>query len=270
MYVNFTDTAGDTQVVEFQMSGGVANTATRRTVLSVDQPFANHNGGDLHFGPDGFLYITLGDGGSGGDPNTNSQNLNTLLGKILRINPTPAGAAAYQIPPGNPFVGRNGLDEIWDFGLRNPWRMSFDRTTGDLWIGDVGQGLREEVDFEPRGQGGRNWGWDRMEGSLNVEGAPPPGHVLPIFEYPHGTGGVCAVTGGYVYRGSAIPDLRGAYVFADFCPGQVMAFRQSGGRVVERAGLGVSTAQLSSFGQDAAGELYVLSLAGGVFKLSPA
>ena len=271
LYVNFTDLSGDTNVVEYEMGPRRADLGSARRVLLVHQPFANHNGGDLAFGPDGDLYVGLGDGGSEGDPLGNGQNLGRLLGKMLRIDPRPSGAhRPYGIPADNPFVGKSGVrPEIWAYGLRNPWRFSFDRTTGDLWIGDVGQDRLEEIDFQPAGSGGgRNYGWNRMEGTLAFRGSPPPGAARPIFEYPH-EHGACAVTGGYVYRGADIPHLGGAYVFADFCTGQIMALVQRHGKAVEHRPLGVTVPQLASFGQDAGGELYVLSLSGSVFKLGP-
>jgi glucose/arabinose dehydrogenase len=272
LYVNFTNTAGDTVVREYAFSGGRADTSTGRDVLQVDQPFANHNGGDLVFGPDGKLYIGLGDGGSGGDPQGNGQNLETLLGKMLRIDPSPPTPATeqYTIPPDNPFVGRDGRDEIWSYGLRNPWRYTFDRDTGDLWTADVGQNAWEEVDFRPRSsRGGENYGWNRMEGTHSFAGTPPPGHVGPIYEYSH-DGGNCSITGGYVYRGSRIQNLRGAYVFADFCAGRLRAFLPQNGAANDHRFLGPQGSSLSSFGEDRAGELYVMSLDGGVFKINPA
>ena len=270
LYVNFTDLNGNTNVDGYTMGDGVADPVSRREVLVVDQPYANHNGGDLAFGPDGDLYIGLGDGGSEGDPNGNGQSLSTLLGKMLRISPRPSGNVAYTIPPDNPFVGRaDARPEIWAYGLRNPWRYSFDSATGDLWTGDVGQNAWEEIDRQPAGAaGGENYGWNRMEGTHPYAGAAPAGAVPPVYEYSHDGGG-CAVTGGYVYRGSAIPDLLGAYVFADFCLGRLEAIRMRDGRVVAHAELGVTVPSVSSFGQDASGELYVLSLAGGLYRLAP-
>jgi glucose/arabinose dehydrogenase len=271
LYVNFTDTNGDTHVIEYVMRSGQADPASRREVLFVDQPFSNHNGGDLVFGPDGYLYVGLGDGGSGGDPYDNGQSLSTLLGKMLRIDPRPSGDLPYGIPPDNPFLSRSDArPEIWAYGLRNPWRYSFDRLTGDLWIGDVGQSSWEEVDVQPAGSGGgENYGWNRMEGSHPYgDAAPPDGAVPPVFEYGHDTGG-CVVTGGYVYRGEAIPGLYGAYVFADYCLGRLEALRFRGGKVTDHWFLGPVVANLSSFGEDLSGELYAMSLDGGVSKLVP-
>jgi glucose/arabinose dehydrogenase len=265
LYVNFTNTAGDTVVREYGFAGGRADVTSARQVLFVDQPFANHNGGNLAFGPDGFLYIGLGDGGAANDPAGNAQNPDSLLGKMLRIDPRTSGANAYRIPPDNPFG-----DEIWAMGLRNPWRYSFDRATGDLWTGDVGQNAWEEVDFQPASsKGGDNYGWDRMEGNHSVEGSPPARHHGPIYEYGHGSDN-CSVTGGYVYRGSKIRDLIGAYLFADFCAGRLRAFVEKDARATEHRFLGPQVGSLSSFGEDSLGELYVLSLEGGVYRIDPA
>ena len=271
MYVNYTDRAGDTHVVEYAFAGGRADPATARELLFVDQPFPNHNGGNLVFGPDGKLWIGLGDGGSRNDPRDNAQSLGTILGKMLRIDPRPSGGQPYTVPPDNPFVGRSGArGEIWSLGLRNPWRYSFDRATGDLWIGDVGQNAREEVDFTPAPlEGGENYGWARLEGTRRVSGTPPAGAIGPIVEYDL-DGGNCAVTGGYVYRGTKIPDLAGAYVYADYCAGEVQALRQAGGRAEGRRSLDVTVPNLASFAEDAAGELYALSLTDGVFRIDPA
>ena len=268
LYVNMTDVNGDTRIVEYAMVDGRADVSTRREVLFVDQPYSNHNGGNLVFGPDGYLYIGLGDGGSGGDPQGNAQSLDTLLGKMLRIDPRPSGDAPYGIPADNPFVDTAGArPEIWAFGLRNPWRYSFDRATGDLWIGDVGQSAWEEVDRQPASsRGGENYGWNVREGSHPYTDGSLPDAVDPVYDYPHG--GACVVTGGYVYRGAAIPDLIGAYVFADFCLGTLQVLRMDGDAAVV-SDLGPTVEAVSSFGEDAAGELYVLSLAGGVYRLVP-
>ena len=271
LYINYTDVSGHTQVVEFRTADDGVDVGSRREVLFVEQPYSNHNGGNLVFGPDGYLYIGLGDGGSGGDPHGNGQSLQTLLGKMLRISPRPSGDDPYGIPADNPFVGRDDArPEIWAYGLRNPWRYSFDRETGDLWIGDVGQSAREEIDVEPAGSsGGLNFGWNLFEGSLPFLGGSDAGAVGPVYEYPNGTGG-CAVTGGYVYRGSRIPDLVGAYVFADFCGGGLEAFVLRDGVAKQHRPLGEVVDAVASFGQDAAGELYVLSLAGPVYRIVPA
>jgi glucose/arabinose dehydrogenase len=270
LYVDLTDAEGDTRVVEFAFGQGRADPASRRDLLVVDQPYSNHNGGGLAFGPDGYLYVAVGDGGSAGDPAGNGQSLSTLLGKLLRIDPRPPGGRSYGIPPDNPFVDREGArPEIWAFGLRNPWRFSFDRGTGDLWIGDVGQGGWEEIDVESAGSGGgTNFGWNRFEGAHAFQGGPSAGIVAPVFEYPH-DGRVCAVIGGYVYRGGEIPDLVGAYVFGDLCRGRIEALRVEDGRAVRHRALGPEVPGLASFGEDASGELYVLSLSGPVFRLVP-
>jgi glucose/arabinose dehydrogenase len=270
LYVNFTDVAGDTRVLEFAFDDRGVKLPSRREVLFVDQPYSNHNGGNLVFGPDGYLYIGLGDGGSAGDPEGRAQSLSTLLGKMLRIDPRPQGGEPYGIPRDNPFVGReDALPEIWAYGLRNPWRYSFDRQTGDLWIGDVGQGSREEIDFtRASSRGGENYAWDLLEGTLRFEGDPPPDDVPPVFEYPTADG--CAVTGGYVYRGQDVPALVGAYVFADFCRGRLEAFRLENGRARGHDELGPEVANVASFGEDADGELYVLSLSGPVLRFVPA
>jgi glucose/arabinose dehydrogenase len=267
LYVNYTDTGGDTQVVEYAFGDSGAVKGSRRPVLSIHQPFSNHNGGNLVFGPDGFLYIGMGDGGSQGDPNRNGQNLGVLLAKMLRIDPRPFQGAPYSVPSDNPFVGRAGArPEIWAYGVRNPWRFSFDRETGDLWIGDVGGSDREEVDFQPAGQGGQNYGWNLMEGTLPRSDNLPAGMTLPIYDYDH-SDGRCVVTGGYVYRGSAIPALYGAYLFVDFCQGQLMGLREVGGVRKQVLALGPSVDEVASFGQDQNGELYMLSLAGDVFRI---
>ncbi len=271
LYVNYTDTNGDTHVTEYAMGDERADPATRRDVLFVDQPYENHNGGHLAFGPDGYLYVGLGDGGSGGDPHGNGQSLSALLGKMLRIDPRPAGGRPYAIPQDNPFADRaEARPEIWAYGLRNPWRYTFDRETGDLWIGDVGQGEWEEVDRQPSGSsGGENYGWNRMEGSHPYDGADPPADVVrPVFEYPHDDGG-CTVIGGYVYRGTRIAGLDGAYLFGDLCLGRIEALRVAGRRVVGHRELGPEVPNLSSFGEDADGELYAMSLSGGVYRIAP-
>jgi glucose/arabinose dehydrogenase len=270
LYLNLTDLAGDTRVLEYRVEDGRIQPGSEREVLRVDQPYANHNGGHLAFGPDGYLYIGLGDGGSAGDPEGRAQSLDTLLGKIMRISPRPAGGRPYGIPSDNPFVGMPGArPEIWAYGLRNPWRFSFDRATGELWIGDVGQDAWEEVNVLASDQGGANLGWDLLEGSHPFEGSPEiASTVLPVYEYPH-DGAVCAVTGGSVYRGEAVPALQGAYVFGDFCTGVLQALAPRPGRAPAHRELGPVVPSLASFGEDAAGELYALSLEGAVYRLVP-
>jgi glucose/arabinose dehydrogenase len=271
LYVDYTDRAGDTQVVEYAFAGAKADGASRRTVLSVDQPFANHNGGEVAFGPDAKLYIGLGDGGSENDPNLIGQNQGTLLSKILRIDPTPSAGKGYTVPADNPFVGRAGVaPETFAWGLRNPWRFSWDRATGDLWIGDVGQDRWEEVDMRaPADAAGSNFGWSLMDATHPFHGTNPPGGVLPIVEYSH-DGGNCAVTGGYVYRGPGIAALQGVYLYGDYCSGRVWGLVASAGKVVDRRQLDVGgTHPIFSFGEDAAGELYLLA-ADGLYRIGPA
>jgi glucose/arabinose dehydrogenase len=273
LYVDYTDVTGDTHVAELQVRNGVADPATLRDVLIVDQPFRNHNGGAVAFGPDGHLYVALGDGGSAGDPMGNGQSISTLLGKLLRIDPRPTDGAPYGVPEDNPFVGvEDARPEIWALGLRNPWRFSFDRETGDLWIGDVGQNAWEEIDLEPAGSaGGTNFGWNVFEGDAPFAEASQASETEPPnYVYPNESGRTCAVTGGYVYRGRAIPSLVGAYVFADFCLGRLEYLRMEDERPVEHGVLGPVVPNLASFGEDADGELYVLSLSGTVQRLVPA
>jgi glucose/arabinose dehydrogenase len=267
-YVNYTDLRGDTVVARYSVSlfdPNRANPASAVPVLMIQQPFANHNGGQLQFGPDGYLYIGMGDGGSGGDPGNRAQNLGDLLGKMLRLDVN--SASPYAIPPSNPFVGQAGVrPEIWAFGLRNPWRFSFDRATGDLWIADVGQGIWEEVDFQPvTSIGGENYGWRRMEGAhcFNPSSNCNPGNlVLPVIEYNHSVG--CSVTGGYVYRGTRNPRLVGQYIYGDFCSGRIFgATRSTSGAVTTQQLLDV-TFNVSTFGEDVAGEIYVGDYSNGI------
>jgi glucose/arabinose dehydrogenase len=269
MYVYFTNKQGDQVVREYAFTTRATNP---RLVLQMDDPYGNHNGGNILFGPDGFLYIGTGDGGSAGDPQNRAQNLNDLLGKILRIDPSKrTGSLAYGIPNSNPFVGKDGRDEIWAYGLRNPWRFSFDRDTGALWIADVGQGEWEEVNVASgSSNGGENYGWRRMEGTHSFEGgSPPSNHKGPIYEYSHADGS-CSVTGGFAYRGSKIPAMRGSYVFGDFCVGKLRAFATRRGRAINHRFLGPKVGSLASFAEDRNGELYVLSLGGGVYRIDPA
>ncbi|WP_405802892.1 PQQ-dependent sugar dehydrogenase [Streptomyces sp. NBC_01187] len=274
LYIAFTDLEGTSTIDEFAVKDGKLQPDTRRTVLTQEQPYSNHNGGDLAFGPDGLLYIGFGDGGSGGDPHGNGQKLGTLLGKMLRIDPRGGTAEKpYTIPEDNPFVGQSGArGEIWSYGLRNPWRFSFDAASGDLLIGDVGQSLREEIDrASADSKGGENYGWSSMEGSLpygdNTE--EPANHVRPVFEYDHDPQR-CSVTGGYVYRGEAIPDLRGKYLFSDYCEGAIRALTMENGTVTDETDLGVDGGEVVSFAQDSDREVYVLALDGSVYRLDPA
>jgi glucose/arabinose dehydrogenase len=274
LYVDFTDPSGDTQVVEYAMVGDDVDEASAREILSVEQPFPNHNGGGLQFGLDGMLYIALGDGGAAGDPLDSGQDRSSLLAKILRIDPAPDGEAAYTIPDDNPFVGGTGAPEVWAWGLRNPWRFSFDRETGDLWIGDVGQNLYEEIDVAGPAEGGVNFGWRVREGFHAYTDDPTPADARdPVFELAHDDDN-CSVTGGFVYRGAAIPLLAGGYVFADFCKGDLLALDTRGdppnsGPLVA-VDLGIDVSEVSSFGQDSDGELYVVERGGTIRKLVPA
>jgi glucose/arabinose dehydrogenase len=255
-YVNYTDNNGHTRVVEYRANraGTAALPRTARRLLFVRQPYANHNGGGLAFGPDGLLYVGMGDGGSGGDPENRAQNMRTLLGKLVTINvnarrPTPRIAA---------------------LGLRNPWRFTFDRANGDLYIGDVGQNAWEEINYVPRRSPGlENYGWDAWEGRARFEQkATPTGRVVfPIEVYSHGAG--CSVTGGVVYRGNAVPDARGRYFYGDYCSGTIWSLRVVNGRATDVRRESFRVEGLSSFGQDAAGEMYATSLEGGVYRLVP-
>jgi glucose/arabinose dehydrogenase len=261
-FVNYTDRNGNTVIARFHVSDdpNVADPASETPLLRVNQPYPNHNGGVLAFGPDGYLYAGLGDGGSGGDPQGNGQKTDTLLGKVLRLDVD--SGEPYAIPADNPFG-----NEIWAYGLRNPWRLSFDRATNDLWIGDVGQGAWEEIDYLPAGSpGGANFGWNLMEGSHPYEGEAQPGLLLPVAEYSHAEGG-CSVTGGYVYRGAELPEWQGIYLFGDYCSGLVWGTIPFANgwqtQVLFQTGLSIS-----SFGVDETGELYIANLQGSILKLA--
>ena len=272
-FVNYTDADGNTRISAWQVSADAdrADAASEEILLTVEQPFSNHNGGGLAFGPDGYLYIGMGDGGSGGDPLGNGRDPGDLLGSLLRIDVN--GASGYAIPADNPFVGTTGArGELWDLGLRNPWRFSFDRTTGDLYIADVGQAEREEIDVAPRAEGGGrglDYGWNVMEGSLCYGGGScdRTGLVLPVAEYPHDQG--CSVTGGYVYRGTAVPAIQGQYFYADYCQGWVRSFRFRDGAASDpREWPALAPGgPVASFGEDANGELYVLDAGGSVYRI---
>ena len=283
MYLDYTRTDGATVVEEVAL--GDADTASdddRRQLLVVEQPAANHNGGQLLLGPDGYLYVGLGDGGGAGDPEDTGQDPGDLLGSILRIDPdggdpeAEPNEGAYAIPGGNPFERSGQPTEVWLYGARNPWRFTVDRATGDLWVADVGQGEWEEIDLLPATDGrdagrGANLGWNAMEGSHPFEGdTNPPGGVLPIFEYSHDDGG-CSVTGGYRYRGAAIPDLVGTYLFADFCLDGVTGLQldEGGAVVTAQRTWDLPASQLQSFGEDADGELYLLLASGQVHRVVP-
>lgn len=278
LYVHYSGVAaGETVVEEYEFTGGRVDTTTRRVLLTVPQPQVNHNGGELVFGPDGYLHLALGDGGQRDDrgpghvPTTgNGQSLNTVLGKILRIDPRPSGAMAYTVPSDNPFVGTSARAEILVYGLRNPWRFSFDTKTGDLWIADVGQDKWEEVTRVPADDiAGANLGWNLFEGTHRFrDGADTP-VVMPTVETAHDDGN-CSITGGYVYRGEKIPALRGWYLYTDYCNGDIMAVRVDGSGNVTERDLDVAMSSVSSFGQDANGELYVLSQDKGIFRVVPA
>lgn len=282
-YVDYTNNSSDTTIRRYTVSANpdIADAGSGTTLLVIDQPFSNHNGGWIGFGPlDGYLYIGMGDGGSANDPGNRAQDItNQLLGKMLRIDVD--GAAPYGIPPSNPFVGLTGDDEIWAYGLRNPWRSSFDRETGDLYIADVGQNAWEEINFQRSASpGGLNYGWRCMEGNhcTGLSGCTCNAASLtdPIHEYFHNQG--CSITGGYVYRGCAIPELQGTYFFSDFCSHQIWTFRYVDGAVTEftnrtaelAPGGGLSINWMSSFGEDALGEIYICDQNGGeVFKIIP-
>ena len=270
---------GALQVEEFRRDAADpdrADPATRRLVIS--QPherFSNHNGGQLQFGPDGLLYVGMGDGGGGGDPLRAGQDLGTLLGKIVRIDPRQSGAAPYTVPADNPFVSRAGArPEVWALGLRNPWRFSFDHETGDLVVGDVGQSAWEEIDFAPRSLGGgrgANYGWSLCEGSHAFPATSPPtpcsaqGATNPVFEVPHPQ--ACSVTGGYVVRDPGLPSLRGRYLYGDFCRSELHSLELSTPTASGDRGEGLSVPRLASFGEDACGHVYAASLDGSVFRL---
>ncbi len=277
-YVNYTDSRGDQRVVEFRRSTSDPDRAVRssgRLVLRYRQPESNHNGGLVAFGPDRLLYIGTGDGGGADDRHGsrgNAQDLGSLLGKLLRIDPRRTGSRRYRVPSSNPFVGRAGArPEIYSYGLRNPWRFSFDRSTGALTIGDVGQGAIEEVDYAPKGGArGVNYGWRPFEGRRrNYPGESAPGAVAPVLELSHDDGN-CSITGGYVVRDGGLPALRGRYVYGDFCKGRLRSVRLSAGRARDdRAIAGLKTIRsLSSFGEDARGRVYVVSLDGPVYRLA--
>jgi glucose/arabinose dehydrogenase len=270
VFVDYTDRNGGTVVARYRVSStdpDRADPASAKTFLFVDQPAANHNGGLLLFGPqDGYLYIGLGDGGGGNGQN--GQDLSTLLGKILRIDVDQmTDDLRYAIPPDNPYVDQPGArPEIWALGLRNPWRFSFDRVTGDLWIGDVGSATYEEVNYEPAASpGGENFGWDLMEGTACDAGGGCDAFVAPVSGFDHDEG--CVITGGYVYRGSTIPDLHGVYLFADYCSGRVWGLVRDASNAWTRLGPVETGLRISSFGEDASGEFYVVDIQGAVYRL---
>jgi glucose/arabinose dehydrogenase len=269
-YINYTDQAGDTVIARFQVSPedpSLADRDSETRLLQLSQPFANHNGGGIKFGPDGTLYLGLGDGGGGGDPQNNAQSLDTLLGKVLRIDVD--GGEPYAIPADNPFASGGGQPEIWAYGLRNPWRFSFDRLTGDLYIADVGQNTWEEVNFQPAGStGGENYGWDTMEGfdCFNAANCNMEGLTLPVVTYPTSGDSNCSVTGGYVYRGS-LAEWQGVYLFGDYCSGRVWGLLRNAQGDWVHSPLFENVARISSFGEDEAGEVYLVDHSGSIFQL---
>jgi glucose/arabinose dehydrogenase len=266
-YVDYTDTSGDTIISRFKVDGTNPNTANQTSeveILKVNQPYSNHNGGQIAFGPDGYLYIGLGDGGSGGDPEGNGQNRQTLLGSILRIDVD--SGLPYAIPTDNPFFGNiNGYaEEIFAFGFRNPWRFSFDAITGDLWVGDVGQALWEEIDIV---EYGKNYGWNAREGAHDYDpGTNTTSVIDPIYEYSHSLGN--AITGGFVYRGSSLSNLVGKYVYADYGSGRIWALEFQDGTAVNNTLLYDASFSIPSFGVDSNNELYICAFDGKIYQLS--
>lgn len=273
IFMNYTNTEGDSIVASAELDQGDPNRldpTTLTKLLFVDQPFENHNGGSVQFGPDGDLYLSFGDGGSGGDPRGNGQNLQRLLGKILRIDVSgDASTGPYRIPSDNPYASGGGEPEIWLWGLRNPWRISFDRSTGDLWIGDVGQETWEEIDVARQGKGNLNFGWNVMEGShcFNHRTCASGGLTFPVSDYGRDLG--CTVIGGYVYRGTKTPFLDGAYVFADYCSGRILALDAASDGLTPPVQVGTGPeGQISAFGESADGELFVTTLDGNVWRVT--
>lgn len=275
-FIYYTNLAGDIVIERRQVSAGNANVAdplSALTIITIPHPtFSNHYGGLLSFGPDGYLTAGTGDGGSGGDPPGNAQNTNVLLGKLLRLDVNASTVAQpYAIPPGNPFAGTpGGRAEIWAYGLRNPWRYAFDVPAQLLYIADVGQANWEEVDVRPVGQAGNNYGWNIMEGlhCYNSASCNQAGLVLPAIEYGHDTAGGCSITGGYVYRGTALPELAGQYLYSDYCSGWLKSFSYSNGTASAVTDWGITNVgNILSFGQDAQNELYMLSGTGKVYQI---
>jgi glucose/arabinose dehydrogenase len=278
LYVYLTASTGEDVLEEYPVddrgTGPVrVDAAGRRVVLAIPHPGATHNGGQIAFGADGMLYLSVGDGGGhkgegpGQVPGGNSQSLDTLLGKIVRIDPTPSGDLPYTVPADNPFAAGGGRPEIWHYGLRNPWRFSFDRATGDLWIGDVGQDHWEEVDVVPGDARGLDFGYPLLEGTHPLQADTAPGTVAPVYELWHRSGN-CAITGGFVYRGRSVPELRGHYLFIDYCRGDLKAIRVEDGAVTSLAKVRLGAPLVSSFGEDADGELFLVSQADGVLRLT--
>jgi glucose/arabinose dehydrogenase len=269
-YIDYTDNSGDIRVVEYRRSSNpnrAAAGSARNVIRIPHSQFNNHNGGQIEFGPDGFLYIGVGDGGSEGDPNNTGQNLGTLLGKILRVDPRPGGG--YGIPGGNPFSGGGRRAEIYAYGLRNPWRFSFDRSTGALSIGDVGQDRFEEIDYEPKGRGlGRNFGWSHFEGNSRYKGGATPGYAPPVLVRSHAGAGFCATVGGYVVRDRSAGRLYGRYVYGDLCNSRLFSAKLRSGHASGDHALGLRVSDLVSFGEDARGRVYAVSMNGPVYRLA--
>ena len=269
LYLTYIDFDGSVVLDEFEWDGAAPDPSTRRKVRTIPQPQEWHNGGTIVFGPDGYLYLGLGDGGSIGDQFDNGQELDRPYASILRFDPHRDGDDPYTIPSDNPYEGRTDAPATWVWGLRMPWKFSFDRDTGDLWIGDVGQNCIEEVDLVPAdSEGGLNFGWSRLEGTYRFRGYLPGEHTLPVIEYTHDEGG-CAIIGGYVYRGAELADLNGHYLFADYCRGKVYALNSDNGQAVALFELGVKLSLLTSFAEGPDGEIYILTLEQGIWKLVP-
>ena len=289
-YVNYINKDGNTVISRFKANGEVADSLSENIILELEQPYSNHNGGMMAFGPDNYLYIAVGDGGSGGDPLNNAQNLNNFFGSILRLDVDVKNG--YQIPDTNPFIDNvDALSEIWAYGLRNPWRFSFDKKTGDLYIGDVGQNSWEEINFQSaNSSGGENYGWNQFEGfddfieNPDINNAIAPIHVYPnnaniykvILGWDEDDVYGCSITGGYVYNGKKIESLKGYYLFADYCTGRIWAFQFVNSQIQNlkeltediNLGNGKGTISISSFGEDADGELYIIDYSGDIYRLN--
>lgn len=268
-FIYYTDRGGNSVVARYQVmpeQPRLADPGSGQIIFRLNQPYPNHNGGHIDFGPDGYLYIALGDGGSANDPLGAGQNRQTLLGTILRLDVD--SASPYAIPLDNPFVNDAALDEIWAYGLRNVWRFSFDRATGDMYLADVGQNQWEELNFQPAdSRGGENYGWNVYEANTIFAGGSAPNHVAPFFAYSHSLG--CSVTGGYVYRGSAVADLQAAYLFGDYCTGRIWTSWRDSNLTWQTIELMKTNMAISSFGEDEAGEVYVIDYAGTVYRFEP-
>jgi glucose/arabinose dehydrogenase len=267
LYVSFTDAKLAVRLVEVTLDADGVDPGSRREVLTIPQPSTRHHGGNIVFGPDGLLWLGVGDGSAGGDPANAAQSLGVLSGKLLRLDPTPSGDKGYTVPATNPFVKRTGArPEIWAFGLRNPWRFGFDRATGDLWIGDVGSATYEEVNYQPAASpGGENYGWDVMEGRVCRTDGDCNEFVAPVSGFDRDEG--CVVTGGYVYRGTGMPQLEGVYLFADYCSGRVWGLLRDASNVWIRLDPVETGLRISSFGEDATGELYVVDIQGAIYRV---